>query len=579
MPAASGIVDPSGRLLGIAQLAGALENHELSRDARLAAERLSEGRFYLACVGQFKRGKSALLNALIGEPVLPTGVVPVTTVPTIVRFGKIEKARVRTENHEWRDIELSDIEQYVSEEKNPENNKEVIALEVFVPSALLANGMCLVDTPGLGSVFAGNTAATQAFLPHIDAAIVVLGADPPISGEELNLVEAVSKQVSKILFVLNKADRVSHEERTSAVKFAHQVIEKRLGRSMPALLEVSALERLSNNGPLRDWETLVDKLRSMAQDSGQVLLGDAAERLLGLFSSQLLCAIQEERDAVTRPFEESEKRIAQIRQLVDQSEQALQDLGYLLTAEQHGLSSQFTQRRDLFLKSVRTDAHGKLASDLKTLPRVAGPRYRSNAMHAAQQEAYRRVMPWLESESHDAEEAFRHVSRRFTALGNDFLFRIRSLGGAGFSSLPSELIARQDFHAKTSFEFYDFIHVAMPASPVAYLTDLLLGSVRFYSGINAAAKDFLDRLLYTNSERVRNDLEQRVADSRRQLEAQIRKMLQQITTVAEQSLQRARAAHAAGAPAVESMLSKLVQIEGELHRIADPIASEAKSTR
>jgi len=47
-----------------------------------------------------------------------------------------------------------------------------------------------VDTPGLGSVFTGNTATTQAFIPHIDAALVVVGADPPIAGEELTLVES-----------------------------------------------------------------------------------------------------------------------------------------------------------------------------------------------------------------------------------------------------------------------------------------------------------------------------------------------------------------------------------------------------
>ena len=78
-----------------------------------------------------------------------------------------------------------------NEECNPENKKAVEAAEVFVPSTLLSSGMCFVDTPGLGSVFTGNTAATHAFIPHIDAALVVVGADPPIAGEELALVETV----------------------------------------------------------------------------------------------------------------------------------------------------------------------------------------------------------------------------------------------------------------------------------------------------------------------------------------------------------------------------------------------------
>ena len=86
-----------------------------------------------------------------------------------------------------------------------------------MPSALLSTGMCLVDTPGLGSVFTGNTAATQAFIPHIDAALVVVGADPPLAGEELALVEAVGRQVQNLILVLNKADRTTDAERAAAV--------------------------------------------------------------------------------------------------------------------------------------------------------------------------------------------------------------------------------------------------------------------------------------------------------------------------------------------------------------------------
>ena len=164
----------------LAELAEEFDAKQVAADARSVAERVSEGRFYVACIGQFKRGKSSVLNALVGDSVLPTGVVPVTAVPTIVRYGRRAVARVRFEAGEWIDIPVKTVDEYVSEEKNPENAKHVAALEIFVPSPLLATGMCFVDTPGLGSVFTGNTATTQAFIPHIDAALVVIGADPPL---------------------------------------------------------------------------------------------------------------------------------------------------------------------------------------------------------------------------------------------------------------------------------------------------------------------------------------------------------------------------------------------------------------
>jgi hypothetical protein len=184
-------------LLRLAELAEEFDAEQVAADARSVAERASEGRFYVACIGQFKRGKSSVLNALVGNSVLPTGVVPVTAVPTIVRHGSRAAARVRFEAGGWRDIPVKTVDEYVSEEKNPENAKHVAALEIFVPSPLLATGMCFVDTPGLGSVFTGNTAATQAFIPHIDAALVVIGADPPLAGEELVLVEVVARHVQR----------------------------------------------------------------------------------------------------------------------------------------------------------------------------------------------------------------------------------------------------------------------------------------------------------------------------------------------------------------------------------------------
>ena len=220
---------PGADLGDLARLAIEIGASAVAAEADAVARRVAEGRFYVACVGQFKRGKSTLLNALTGSEVLPAGVLPVTSVPTIVRFGERLGARVRFASGSWRDIPPEDLAAYVSEERNSENKIGVEAVEVFVPSPLLSSGMCLVDTPGIGSVFAGNTMTTREFVPHVDAAIVVLGADPPISGEELSLVEEVSRHVENLFFVLNKADRLPADESNEAARFAERVLKERLG--------------------------------------------------------------------------------------------------------------------------------------------------------------------------------------------------------------------------------------------------------------------------------------------------------------------------------------------------------------
>jgi len=87
----------------------------------------------------------------VGYEVVPTGYIPVTAVPTVIRFGDKLYAGVRMRDGAWRDVAVADLKEYVTEELNPENKKGVDGAEVFVPSALLSSGMCFVDTPGLGS--------------------------------------------------------------------------------------------------------------------------------------------------------------------------------------------------------------------------------------------------------------------------------------------------------------------------------------------------------------------------------------------------------------------------------------------
>ena len=268
----------------LSAMAEQLGEGSVSADLQQLLARINEGRFFVACVGQFKRGKSTLLDAFVGEPILPTGVVPVTTVPTVLRYGDARTARVLIDTR-WQTIQPEELPQYVSEELNPENSRQVAGVEVFLPSPLLAGGMCLVDTPGIGSVFSGNTETTRDFIPQIDAAILVVGADPPISGEEVALIEAVAANVDEILIVLNKIDRVSARERQQASEFAAKVLEDRLKRPVGQIYEVSALNRLNNSTDADDWNSLIENLKLLASRSGQAMTRSAAERGLRRFSA------------------------------------------------------------------------------------------------------------------------------------------------------------------------------------------------------------------------------------------------------------------------------------------------------
>jgi GTP-binding protein EngB required for normal cell division len=492
---------PATGLGELAQLASEAGAFGIAAEAKAAFERIAERRFYVACVGQFKRGKSSLLNALVGRAILPVGVLPVTSVPTVLRYGERPAARVRFSGGSWRDIRLEDLAAYVAEENNSENKMGVQAVEVFVPSPLLSSGMCLVDTPGIGSVLAANTAATREFVPHVDAALVVLGADPPISGEELALVEEVSRHVENLLFVLNKADRLPAEESDEAARFAERVLVERLGARAAPLLTVSATERLASC-PTRDWEKLESKLDSLARESGA-------------------------------------------------------DLGYLLMAEVDRLTKRFTGDREAFLSSAREPAERELVAAIDASVAEESPQsLRARARDAATAVARRRLDAWLATEQPAAEALYRGAAERLLALGNEFLQRFVEYAELGPETFPAELGHEAGFRAKSRLYYTDLLAVAQP-SPFSWVLDRFRTTASLRRAASRDAAAYLERLLSSNSARIQNDLIERVCESRRRLEAEIRSRLSEAVRSAAGALERAKARLIEGEASVAAELGCL----------------------
>jgi len=557
-------VDGAGRLLRLAALGEGLGTNRVADEARDLAARVSEGRFYLACIGQFKRGKSTLINALIGEPILPVGFIPVTAVPTVIRYGAYKKARIQFRDGAWQEIDAKDLNQYVSEEHNPENAKGVGGAEVFVPSALLSTGMCLVDTPGLGSVFTGNTAATRAFIPHIDAALVVVGADPPLAGEELALVEAVGRQVQNLIVVLNKADRATEAERAAAVRFTQQVLEKRLRRAVGPVFEVSATDCLENRRPERDWRKLLAALEHLVQGSSRQLIQEACDRGVQRLSERVLAIIREEREALERPIEESERRITVMKETIAEAERSMRELEFLWMAEQRHLSDVFVDRHKEFVSSVWPMAEEEFKRAVRSMPRRMGPSYRRAIMREAQGIAQRHVMPWLRIEQEEGEKEYRRVASRFVHMANDFLRRLADAGIRELAWMPHALDPETGFRTRSEFLFRDMIEVAQPASPLRWLADLVLGLVGARGVIQRDGREFLGRLLEVNCSRVQNDILNRVQESRGRLEVEIRKLLHEVSRIAVEALTHAREARTSGTAAVEAAAARFDRLEREV---------------
>lgn len=193
--------------------------------------RLARGRLHLAVLGQFNRGKSTFLNAITGLDVLPTSVLPSTSVPTIIAYGKELSCCVRFLDskppllvRQSADAIRDTLTKYVAEENNPNNQLCVKEVEVTTPSQLLENGTVLLDTPGFGSTHLHNTRTALTVLTECDAAIFLLSADPPLTQTELEFLKQVNLYVPRIFFVVNKTDLLSSDELATIDTFITNIL-------------------------------------------------------------------------------------------------------------------------------------------------------------------------------------------------------------------------------------------------------------------------------------------------------------------------------------------------------------------
>lgn len=268
-------------------------------------DRLAEERFHLALLGQFKRGKSTLLNALLGEALLPTSVVPLTAIPTFLYPGPKLQARIVYQNGHNPDTftprqsrELTTIlARFVTEEGNPHNQRNVAYAEVYHPAPLLRRGVVLIDTPGIGSTFRHNTEATLNFLPQCDAALFLVSADPPLTEVEVEFLKEVRAKVARLFFILNKVDYLNAAEQQAAHSFLKKVLREQVGLANPEpIFCVSARQgleaRQTDNPQLWQRSGLVELeehlLHFLVLDKTEVLQTALARKAVDLLAETLM---------------------------------------------------------------------------------------------------------------------------------------------------------------------------------------------------------------------------------------------------------------------------------------------------
>ncbi len=552
------------KLSAIARVASQAGAISIAKDALELSERLSAGRFFVACLGQFKRGKSTLINALLEQDILPRGVAPVTSVVTVLRYG-VPRARVRLAADAWREIQLAELRDYVAEAYNPQNRKGVTGVEVYCPSALLEPGLCLVDTPGISSVFSGNTQETHDFVPQIDAAIVVLGGDPPISADELMLLETVRQRVADVLLVLNKVDRISEQECEEARAFTESIVAQRMPGFHAPLYEVSALERFEQRGAERQWPQLIAHLRGLAELTSPAIVERASERGVEALAARLHRQLSEQRDALTRPAAESERRLQELRRCAQEAELAWVEVSHLFDAEQQRFALRFGRERAELLKASALELERQLDATLDALAKgTSKSKVRERACDQARELAEHMFGTWMAAQKPRAEAEFVAATERFVGHANTFLERTRASSELAAGALPAALVPEAGLRARSRFVFASLMRFSSQS-----IATRIADSFRREELVRQAAKRracALGRQLLTvNTQRFFRDVDDRVLESRRGVESALKRTLQEIAGTAEQAALRAEEVRVQGERALKNALQ---EVDRGLHELA-----------
>jgi hypothetical protein len=303
-PAVAAVVD-----LGI-KAATAYGRPDLAARLSSMRERLGRSDIHVFIIGDYKMGKSTMVNALVGTTVCPVDDGISTTVPTLVRHSPEPTARAiypaadPDSDPVSEEIPFAELADYVSEAGNPANKRGIRMVEIGVPQPVLAGGLVVVDTPGVGGLASPESAATMAAATAADAVIFATSAAQELTAPEMELLETVAASCPHVLITLTKTDMYPAWHRIAEIDRAHLAARKFDARVVPISSELR-IQALRYGDSELNTESGFFELAAHLRDDviGVVRRGLAAEAATAVDSValQIKATFEAERSALADP--------------------------------------------------------------------------------------------------------------------------------------------------------------------------------------------------------------------------------------------------------------------------------------
>jgi predicted GTPase len=263
--------------------------------ARLTAakRRLADPVIHVVVAGEFKQGKSSLVNALVGATVCPVDDDVATAVPTYVRFGPEPRAELIFDGDPPRrqQIAVEDVRRYVVEggAAHPGGPEErLVGVEVRIPRKILAGGVVLVDTPGVGGLGSTHAAASLGAIAMADAVLFVTDAAQELTRSEVDFLHQAHQMCDTVTCVLTKIDFYPFWRKIRELNQRHL----RAHLDVPMLAASSALRSravAANDTALNAESGFTDLVRFVTEQ----IEGGAAQRLATEAVAQVIAVCEQ----------------------------------------------------------------------------------------------------------------------------------------------------------------------------------------------------------------------------------------------------------------------------------------------
>ncbi len=539
-------------------------------------QRLESNVFNLVVMGEFKRGKSSVINALIGESVLPVGVIPLTAIATILEYGDTPVVQVLFQDGTKKQAKVQALWDFATEKGNPDNKKGVSEVHISWPSPWLKSGIRLIDTPGIGSVHQHNSDVTYGMLPRADAVLLILSVDQPIGQVEYDFLRQVQKYAGRIFFLLNKTDLLTADDLAESHAFTSQVITEIMGPvTLFPFSARLALEGRKNNSTEQltqsGFSTFTEALTSfLAKDRGNAMVAALAKGLLRLLSQARFSA-ELTLSTLTVPVDELHQKVKAFKNKRDEMAQEGHDSSILLKAEiKHLADNDVTTDVEDFTAGLNAEIDAQIMKHFDSVRHLPSHEL-DESLRQFTMEAVRTGWDrFRRNEDEKLEAAFHQICARFNGKIDatvDELYRFSS----DLFAIPFDAVATDSAWGIQAGFYYKFWEA--PGS-IRLMTTSFLHALPKFLGDQLILKDvrkYAWELIDAQAGRVRYDFAQRLDKSsqafNKSMQSRLTVALTHIEAAVKKGLELAATGSAEADDEAERLNTRLKTLRALVNRV------------